>query len=191
MLDIWPFNNNSIPEFDRHAWPHWVDADRDGEDTRQEILARDSLIPVVRERGRITGGLWVCLYTGRVIRDARKIDVDHVVALKEAHNFGGFEWDVDKRRQLANDPENLLAVHRSANRAKSATNSYQGMPPNIAHWARYLILREQVIAKYGLTQSDAELKTVAFYRAKWHRHQHWIKMGRVRVFLSRWVPGLF
>ncbi len=191
MFDIWPFNVNSIPEFDRGDWPHWVDTDGDGEDTRQEILARDSLLPVVREGGRIKTGLWVCLYTGRVVRDAGRIDIDHIVALKEAHNYGGFEWGREKRQQLANDPENLLAVYRSANRAKSARNSYEGMPPNIAHWARYLILREQIINKYDLTQSNAELKAVAFYRDKWHKHQHWIKMGRVRMFMSRWMPGLF
>ena len=191
MFNVWPFNIGNIAAFDRDEWPHWIDADDDGEDTRQEILERDSLIPVTRSGDRISTGLWVCLYTGRVVRDAGRIDVDHIVALKEAHNFGGFEWDIDKRRQLANDPENLLSVYRSANRAKSATNSYEGMPPNIAHWSRYLILREQIIHKYGLTQSDAELNAVAFYSKKWVTHQHWIKMGRVRRFMSRWVPGIF
>jgi len=103
----------------------------------------------------------------------------------------GFEWEIDKRRQLANDPENLLSVYRSANRAKSATDSYEGMSPNIAHWSRYLLLRERIINKYGLTQSAAELIAVAFYRKKRATHQHWIKMGRLRRFMSRWVPGFF
>lgn len=188
-MDIWPFNN--IPDFDRDEWPHWIDEDGDGEDTRQEILERDSLIPVVREGGRIREGLWVCLYTGRVIQDAGRMDIDHVIALKEAHRFGGFEWDTDKRRELANDPENLLAVFRSSNRAKGFKNSYEGMPPNVAHWARYLILRERVIEKYELTQSAAELRAVEFYREKWVTHQHWIRMGRVRRFLTRWIPGIF
>lgn len=189
MFNIWPFT--SIPEFDRDAWPHWIDSDGDGSDTRQEILERDSLIPVTKDGNRATGGLWVCLYTGRVIRAPGRLDIDHVVALKEAHNFGGYAWGVDKRRALANDPDNLLAVYRSSNRAKGFKNSYEGMPPNIAHWSRYLILRERVIKKYELTQSAAELKAVAFYRQKWITHQHWIRMGRVRRFMSHWAPGVF
>ncbi len=189
MISFWPFNN--LPEFDRKKWPHWSDLDNDGEDTRIEILKRDSLIPVTQEGKKVTKGLWTCLYTGRVITDPRRLDIDHIVALKEAHNFGGFAWDKDKREQIANDPENLLAVYRSSNRAKGFKNSHQGMPPNIAHWGRYLILRERVIKKYDLTQSKAELQAVKFYREKWKTHQHWVRMGKVRRFMSKWVPGIF
>ena len=189
MFDIWPFNN--IPEYDREAWPHWVDDDNDAEDTRQEILLRDSLLPVTKVNGRILTGLWVCLYTGRIITDAGRVDIDHIVALKEAHRFGGFEWGATKRRELANDPENLIAVWSSSNRSKSAKNAYQGMPPNITNWATYLDMREKIINKYQLTQSSAELKAVAFYRSKWYDHRLWLKMGRVRRFMARWVPGLF
>lgn len=182
----------SIPDFDRHAWPHWMDADRDGEDTRQEVLGRDSLVPVTRnDRGSITHGLWCCPYTGRVITEARKVDVDHVIALGEAHRMGGHAWDTERRRQFANDFDNLWATHRSANRAKSDNDAFSGMPPNIAMWGRYMIVRERVAEKYGLVFSAAEKHAVDFYRAKWHHHQHWVKMGRVRVFLGRWLPGMF
>lgn len=53
--------------YDRNDYPHWIDSDGDGQDTRQEILIRDSLIEeTFREDGRVENGLWVCPYTGRV-----------------------------------------------------------------------------------------------------------------------------
>ena len=119
------------------------------------------------------------------------MDIDHIIALKEAHNFGGHKWSNAEKEIYANDPDNLLAVYRSSNRAKSFKNSYQGMPPNISHWSRYLILRERIIKKYALTQSSAEIKAIKFYRKKWKTHQHWIHMGHVRRFMSRWIPGIF
>ncbi|MBX2847343.1 MAG: HNH endonuclease family protein [Acidiferrobacterales bacterium] len=187
---MWPFSEE-IPPFDRSEWPHWKDLDRDGEDTRQEILARDSLIPVSRQDGKIKFGLWTCPYSGRVLTEAKRIDIDHVIALGEAHRMGGFQWTSEKKKSFANDFDNLLAAHGSSNRAKRDLDSFEGMPPNIALWARYLIVREQVVIKYELVQSAAELKAIKFYRSKWATHKNWIKMGRVRRFFSTWVPGMF
>ena len=33
-------------------------------------------------------GIWVDPYTGETINDAREIDIDHFVHLKNAHEFG-------------------------------------------------------------------------------------------------------
>ena len=43
-----------------------------------------------------------------------------MVPLKEAHISGASGWTKEKKRQFANDEENLLAVSRSANRSKGA-----------------------------------------------------------------------
>lgn len=188
---MWPFSN-TIPKFERKDWPHWQDLDKDGEDTRQEILKRDSLATTsIGDNGLISKGLWACPYTGRVIRAAKRIDVDHVIALGEAHRMGGFAWSKQQRADFANDPENLLCSYLSANRAKSDLDSFEGMPSNIAIWARYLIIRKKIVEKYGLIQSPAELRAIKFYRAKWTTHKNWIKMGKVRRFLAQWMPGMF
>ena len=48
-------------------YDRWEDADGDGEDTRQEVLAAESLVPVTRgEDGRVAEGLWVALVRARV-----------------------------------------------------------------------------------------------------------------------------
>ena len=37
----------------------WVDADRDGENTREEVLIAESLVPVTRDsKGKVVAGLW-------------------------------------------------------------------------------------------------------------------------------------
>ena len=57
----------------------WKDADGDGEDTRQEVLIVESLVPVTRdEKGRVAEGLWVGPYAGFVTRDSRQLDIDCV-----------------------------------------------------------------------------------------------------------------
>ena len=47
-------------------------------------------------------------------------DVDHVVAAKEAHESGGYEWDRTTRRQFGNDVLNLVASRDCVNRSKGS-----------------------------------------------------------------------
>lgn len=187
-----PLFGETIPKFNRREWRHWSDLDGDGEDTRQEILKRDSKVPVtLGDNGLIKTGLWLCMYSGRDYTAASKIDIDHVISLGEAHRMGGHAWDSDQKKAFANDPDNLLAVSLSSNRSKSDIDSFDGMPPNINSWGRYMIFREAVVEKYGLTRSKAELNAIKFYRDRWHKHRNWIKMGKVRLFMGTWIPGTF
>ena len=52
-------------------------------------------------------------YSGRTITDATKLDIDHMVPLKEAHQSGAANWSRECKRAYANDlddPERLVAV---------------------------------------------------------------------------------
>lgn len=58
-------------------------------------------------------------YTGKSIEENR-IDMDHVISKKEAHDRGGFMLDAKEKAALGNDPNNLAPTHRSINRSKGS-----------------------------------------------------------------------
>lgn len=108
--------------------PAWVDADRNGCDTRNDVLARD-LTAVTFKAGThdcvvATGVLERDPYTGqRVVftRGARSADVqiDHVVSLADAWRSGANTWAPELRSAYANNPAVLLAVAGPVNESKS------------------------------------------------------------------------
>jgi hypothetical protein len=109
--------------YDRDDWGSWIDADNDCQDTRAEILIRDSQQPVGFKSDRqckVASGLWKLPYSGSVVTDPSQIDIDHVIPLRWAHGHGGDRWTLNQKRIFANDPENLLATYYSANRSKGA-----------------------------------------------------------------------
>lgn len=146
-------------EYDRKDWPHWIDDDRDCQDTRAEILIRDSLGPIKFKRNKpcnVSWGRWLCPYTGREILKASELDIDHLVPLAHAQRSGGAGWPREKKRQFANDPLNLLAVEAAANRAKGDQAPDQWRPPNRKFWPEYARRWRAIKSKYGLFSSPAE-----------------------------------
>ena len=66
-----------------------------------------------------------------VTEDPSDIDIDHIVALHDAHVSGMYATDADdpKRERLANDPDNLVISDASANRSKGDSSPEDYMPP--------------------------------------------------------------
>ena len=112
--------------YDRKAWKHWVDTDKDCQNTRHEVLLEESLAPVTFKTSkncRVVSGSWLGAYSGKTFTDASQLDIDHLVPLKEAHISGGHAWDVYRKRDYANDlssPLSLIAVAKGLNRQKGA-----------------------------------------------------------------------
>ena len=49
-------------KYERTAWKHWIDADRDRQNTRHEVLIEESLTPVMfktDKRCRVASGNWL------------------------------------------------------------------------------------------------------------------------------------
>ena len=75
--------------YDRDLFPHWSDADGDGCDTRDEVLIRDAGGSAeVGGNCGVTSGAWYSVYDDIWLDQATQLDVDHVVALKEAWDSG-------------------------------------------------------------------------------------------------------
>ncbi len=148
--------------------PAWADTDRNGCDTRNDILRRDlggaSFKPGTHDCAMLAGML-ADPYTNTRIQfergGASEVDVDHVVALGNAWVTGAAELPFKQRVALANDPLNLLAVEASANRSKSDGDAATWLPPNRAYRCAYVARQIAVKAKYGLWVTPPEREAMA------------------------------
>jgi hypothetical protein len=146
--------------YDRDLFKHWIDADRDGCDTRREVLIAESITPVTVGSGcSLTGGKWFSAYDGVETTDASTFDIDHVVALKEAWDSGANSWTADRRQSFANDLENafsLIAVTASSNRSKGEKDPAEWLPTRTTYKCTYVIEWIRVKKAWNLTVDQAE-----------------------------------
>ena len=119
----------------------WSDDDRDGEDTRQEVLIVESLVPVSRDsEGKVVEGLWVGPYAGFVTRSPKDLDIDHMVPLCKAWRSGAHAWTKAQRVDFANslsEDHHLIANWYSTNPSKRDKDPSEWLPSNCAHWGTY------------------------------------------------------
>ncbi|WP_344460686.1 excalibur calcium-binding domain-containing protein [Amnibacterium kyonggiense] len=110
----------------------WVDANRDGENTRAEVLKAESKKKVVISRsGTVKTGKWSSAYDGKTFTVGSKLDIDHLVPLKEAWISGAASWSTKKRTAYANDlgyGASLIAVSKHANRSKGDKDPASYLP---------------------------------------------------------------
>jgi hypothetical protein len=155
--------------YDRDQFgPQWSDVDRNGCDTRNDVLARDltgeAFKPGTQDCVVLSGTL-ADPYTGQAIAfqrgDGTSVDIDHVVALGNSWQTGSFAWDEARRTALANDPLNLLAVDYSANRQKGDGDAATWLPDNRGYRCAYVARQVAVKAAYGLWVTQAEHDAIA------------------------------
>jgi hypothetical protein len=148
----------------------WIDTDRNGCDTRNDVLARD----LTGERFRpgtddcvVASGTLEDPYSGRTIQFRRgqdtsdDVQVDHVVALSDAWQKGAQGWDADRRTAFANDPLNLLAVDGPLNMQKGDGDAATWLPPDTSYRCAYVARQVAVKAGYGLWTTRAERNAAA------------------------------
>ncbi|WP_255505708.1 HNH endonuclease family protein [Mycetocola sp. JXN-3] len=140
----------------------WFDVEKNGCDTRNDILARDLTEVTTRGGCRVLTGVLDDPYTGTRIefergeKTSQAVQIDHVVALKNAWQTGAQALTDDRRRELANDPINLLAVDGPTNTQKSDGDAATWLPPRRAAWCGYVARQVSVKAAYGLWMTRAE-----------------------------------
>lgn len=141
----------------------WLDADRNGCDTRNDVLGTH-LTNIVFKAGTrdcaVESGDLADKYTLLEIHfvrgDGFLVDVDHVVALANVWVTGGFGWDIRMRAAIANDPMNLEPVDASTNRRKGAGDAATWLPPNKGYRCAYVARQVAVKSKYGLWAAPPE-----------------------------------
>jgi len=137
----------------------WKDVDRNGCDTRNDILNRDltaKTFKVDSQECVLLTGVLLDPYSGETINFLRgsatssEVQIDHVVALSNAWQTGAFKLTIEKRTALANDPLNLLAVKGRLNSQKGDGDAATWLPPKKSYRCSYVARQVAVKYKYGL-----------------------------------------
>jgi hypothetical protein len=137
----------------------WADVDRNGCDTRNDILKRDMTSIVYKARTRscvVLSGTLIDRYSGESINFVRgnvtsmEVQIDHVVALSNAWQTGAFQLTLAQRTALANDPLNLFAVKGRLNSQKGDGDAATWLPPLKSYRCSYVAQQIAVKAKYSL-----------------------------------------
>jgi len=148
----------------------WADVDRNGCDTRNDILARD-LQNVTFKPGThncvVLTGDYTEPYTGAHVFFTRgqgtsaAVEIDHVVALSNAWQTGAHLMDAGTRLRYANDPLVLLAVDGPANQQKGDGDAATWLPASKSFRCPYVARQVAIKAKYHLWLTPPEKEAMA------------------------------
>jgi hypothetical protein len=167
---------NEQPDgYERHLFAYGDVTDDRGCRTRPAVLIRDSLTPAqVDPVGcAVIAGDWYSVYDGLTCMDPGELEIDHVVALKEAWDSGAWGWDAERRSAFGNDledPRSLRAVTGSVNQSKGAADPSNWIPPDGDFVCTYLSDWVSIKARWGLSMDQSE-------------------HGRIRNLLTDRCPG--
>jgi hypothetical protein len=147
----------------------WSDVDRNGCDTRNDILSRDFVSRTFENSEKkclIVKGVLIDPYSGERIEFQRgqvtslAVQIDHVVSLSNAWQTGAFRWNEEKRRRFANDPLNLLAVKGSLNAQKGDGDAATWLPPRRSYWCAFVARQIAVKREYRLWVTRPEKRAI-------------------------------
>lgn len=140
-----------------------TDDDGDGCDVREDVLARDLRdVTYAADACTVLSGTLDDPYTGSVVAFHRgrstssAVQIDHVVALRNAWISGADQWDSARRIAYANDPANLLAVQGAANQEKSDASADHWLPPATDFQCTYVAMQVSIKRTWGLSVTRGE-----------------------------------
>lgn len=154
------------PSYDRDLFgDRWADVDRNGCDTRNDILGRDlatpSFKPGTRDCKVLTGTL-IDPYSGASVEfvsgqsTSVLVQIDHMVALAWAWRQGAYAWTPEQRELFANNPRNLRAASEAMNQSKSDAGPSRWLPPAPELQCRFVMEWASVVVDYNLTITPAD-----------------------------------
>jgi Protein of unknown function (DUF1524) len=150
--------------YERTKFRHWVDADRDGCNTRQEVLKEEAIeAPTQGANCTLSGGEWFSYYDDAVVGASSGLDIDHMVPLAEAWDSGAYAWTPARRQVYANDlgwSRSLVAVTARTNRQKADQDPATWLPPAADASCHYLEDWTSVKTRWALSVDAAELQAL-------------------------------
>ncbi|CAB4339489.1 MAG: DUF1524 domain-containing protein [Actinobacteria bacterium] len=144
----------------------WKDVDRNGCDTRNDVLGRDfsdTTFKAGTGQCKVIGGMWTDPYSNVTYtfdHQPSELDADHVVALSDAWQKGAAKLSKAKRIALANDPLNVVITSATLNRQKGDGDAATWLPPLRSYRCAYVARQIAVKAKYKLWVTKAEKRVM-------------------------------
>ena len=136
----------------------WSDTNNSGCETRDDILI-NSLENSTKGDTKcdIQSGELFDYYTGRTISLKDGIDIDHIVAKKNAWDSGVYLWSQETWTKYINDEDRvLIATSDSANRSKGSKDAADWLPENTEYWCKYVIQQIEIKDFYNLSVRQVE-----------------------------------
>jgi hypothetical protein len=147
--------------------PHgWIDADGNGCNTRREVLIAESLQPVsINPDGcKLSGGKWKDRFSPFETTNDQDLQIDHLVALADAHRSGAWQWPAENKVAFANEltnPDELNALSSQNNQAKSDNGPDEWMPSSKAARCDYIRAYVTIKSEWQLTVDSKQWQAIA------------------------------
>lgn len=161
VLAMITVENEQPAGYERDLFSYGNTTDGRGCRTRALVLIRDSLTPAQVDfvGCAVVAGDWYSVYDAVTWDDPAELEVDHVVALKEAWDSGAWGWTAQRRSAFGNDledPRTLRAVTGSVNQSKGAADPSNWIPPDPDFVCTYLSDWVSIKARWGLSMDQSE-----------------------------------
>ncbi|MFH8485308.1 HNH endonuclease family protein [Streptomyces longisporoflavus] len=164
-LKALPVREEDRTGYQRTAFKHWVDADKDGCSTRAEVLKAEALTaPDQGAKCKLSGGRWYSEYDDRYVEGPSGLDIDHRVPLAESWDSGAKDWSAAERRAYANDlgdERSLIAVTAKSNRSKADQDPSTWMPPAEGNHCDYVSQWVAIKTRWKLAIDPSEESALA------------------------------
>jgi hypothetical protein len=146
--------------YDRAAWGDWIGQGKSC-DTRAIVLQHQGTDVQSGASCKIGTGKWTSAYDGLVVTNARELDIDHIVPVKEANRSGARGWSAEQRSKFYNDSANLVAVSATSNRSKGDSDPGHWRPPLRTYWCDYAKGYAAIKVRYQLTVDQDEKSAIS------------------------------
>lgn len=148
----------------------WQDWDGDCQNNRHEVLIDEHInddenhpLVLTSSNCYVDSGKWYDPYDDLFFYNSSEVQIDHVVALYEAHKSGAWSFPSARKLKFANNidfEDLLLAVGASSNRSKSAFDPAEWVPNNSTYICEYLNKWLNIKSEFRLSLDQEERNAI-------------------------------